>query len=95
MPTFDEMSLVYDNSIDWETRLLREMPLLLESIPDVPAPRVLDIACGSGHHAAALATYGCRVVGVDVSQAMLESAIGELIQEVRFTLAVSNKVQFH
>lgn len=74
MPTFDEMSLVYDNAIDWEVRLLREMPFLLESIPDVPAPRVLDMACGSGHHATALASYGCRVVGVDVSQSMLDVA---------------------
>jgi 2-polyprenyl-3-methyl-5-hydroxy-6-metoxy-1,4-benzoquinol methylase len=72
--TFDEMSLVYDNAIDWEARLLHEMPFLLESIPDVPNPRVLDMACGSGHHATALASYGCRVVGIDVSQAMLDVA---------------------
>lgn len=40
----------------------------------VPGGRVLDVGCGTGLVAAALAARGCPVVGVDVSEAMLERA---------------------
>jgi 2-polyprenyl-3-methyl-5-hydroxy-6-metoxy-1,4-benzoquinol methylase len=35
---------------------------------------VLDVACGTGLHAIILARMGVRVVGTDISQAMLEKA---------------------
>lgn len=36
--------------------------------------RVLDVACGAGRHARALARRGLRVTGVDLSEALLEVA---------------------
>src|SRR5438309_9900878 len=36
--------------------------------------RILDLACGPGRHAAELARWGGRVVGVDLSRAMLRRA---------------------
>jgi ubiquinone/menaquinone biosynthesis C-methylase UbiE len=36
--------------------------------------RVLDLGCGPGHTALAFAARGCRVVGVDLSEAMLAKA---------------------
>lgn len=35
---------------------------------------VLDIACGAGRHAAAMAEIGAKVVGIDLSRAMLSEA---------------------
>lgn len=39
-----------------------------------PGERVLDLGCGTGEHAAALAAQGVDVVGVDASASMLEIA---------------------
>jgi len=39
-----------------------------------PGDRVLDLACGTGGHALALARRGLRVTGVDLDQAMIDRA---------------------
>jgi SAM-dependent methyltransferase len=39
--------------------------------------RALDLACGTGEAALAFAAYGCEVVGVDQSDAMLQIARGK------------------
>jgi SAM-dependent methyltransferase len=44
-----------------------EIDFLVRSTGLRPGHRVLDICCGSGRHALALARRGCRVTGVDVS----------------------------
>jgi SAM-dependent methyltransferase len=41
----------------------------------VPGQRVLDVGCGPGRHAHALARRGIEVVGVDVSRRFVELAI--------------------
>ena len=40
----------------------------------VPGARVLDVPCGHGRLALALAARGCRVTGVDISEELLEAA---------------------
>jgi SAM-dependent methyltransferase len=47
---------------------------LLELLGDVRGRRVLDVPCGEGRVARALARDGARVVGVDISAALLERA---------------------
>ncbi|MHA1137880.1 MAG: class I SAM-dependent methyltransferase [Candidatus Thorarchaeota archaeon] len=74
MSSFDDISIAYDNTIDWESRLKREMPFILSLIENVECARVLDIACGSGRHSIALATYGAEVIGVDHSKNMIQAA---------------------
>ena len=74
MSSFDDISLAYDNTIDWDSRLKREMPFILSFIESVENPRVLDLACGSGRHSIALASYGAEVVGVDYSKNMIQAA---------------------
>ncbi len=74
MSTFDELAIVYDNSIDWDSRLKRELPFLLDSLPSSGERRVLDMACGSGRHSVALALEGAHVVGFDSSPKMIASA---------------------
>jgi SAM-dependent methyltransferase len=48
---------------------------LLDLVGDVGGKRVLDIACGQGRVARALARRGADVVGVDVSGVMLDEAL--------------------
>lgn len=74
MNSFDEITLVYDNTIDWKSRLDREMPLLLSLLEDKRNPRVLDMACGTGRHSVALASHGIDVMGFDSSEAMIKAA---------------------
>ena len=54
----------------WEVAALREMLGLAQS------DRILDLGCGWGRHAGALAAAGHAVVGVDVSPALLRMARG-------------------
>ncbi|MDH4212327.1 MAG: class I SAM-dependent methyltransferase [Candidatus Thorarchaeota archaeon] len=74
MNSFDEISLAYDNTIDWVARLNREIPFLVSLLNEPEKKRVLDIACGSGRHSVALAAQGAEVVGFDMSRTMIEAA---------------------
>ena len=74
MSSFDDISIAYDNTINWESRLKHEMPFILSFIENVESPKVLDIACGSGRHSVALASQGAEVIGVDYSKSMIKAA---------------------
>lgn len=50
------------------------IPLIMEKLHLRVADRVLDVACGGGRHARALARRGIRVTGVDLSEDLLEEA---------------------
>jgi ubiquinone/menaquinone biosynthesis C-methylase UbiE len=50
------------------------MPLLERRLRAHGARRVLDVACGTGQHAIALARAGFDAVGVDASDAMVARA---------------------
>jgi len=74
MSSFDDISIAYDNTIDWDSRLNREMPFLLPLIGKSTNPRVLDLACGSGRHSVQFAVRGAEVIGVDSSKSMIQAA---------------------
>jgi len=57
--------------------------VLLDLLAAQPGERILDIGCGTGHQAAALAAVGAQVVGVDADPAMLATA-REQHPDVRF-----------
>lgn len=71
---FFASALWYDISIDWESRLKRELPLLLSVFGDAAGQRILDAGCGPGHHVAALIQLGYSVTGLDASDEMLALA---------------------
>lgn len=47
---------------------------LERTLPIAPGARLLDVPCGNGRHAIALAKLGCRVTGVDLSAEFIEEA---------------------
>ena len=80
---------IYDNEIFYEGyRKLRdnkdnannlfEIPALLSLLPDIKGKSVLDLGCGFGEHCKLFVEKGAlAVVGVDISQKMLEVAKSE------------------
>ena len=74
IPLWDTLSADYDRFVDWEGRLAREMPFFERLFAERGVGRLLDVACGTGHHAIALAQRGYEVVGSDVSQGMISRA---------------------
>lgn len=67
----DWLSRHYDLIIDWEKRLAKEIPDLRELFKREKVNAVLDVGCGTGRHAIALAKEGFRVVGIDRSSRMI------------------------
>lgn len=68
---YDEFTRVFSFGLDrrWKAQLLAELaPFVGEHT------RALDLACGTGDLARALAERGARVVGIDASPRMIEAA---------------------
>ena len=58
--------------MDWPKRLANEAPFYRKLFADVQANRVLDAACGTGHHAEMFHSWGLSVEGADISPGMIE-----------------------
>jgi SAM-dependent methyltransferase len=71
---FDPDPATYDALIDWERRLAREAPFYRRLFEAVGARRVLDVACGTGRHAAMFHSWNLEVTGADVSPEMIDFA---------------------
>ncbi|MBS1262344.1 MAG: Glycine/sarcosine N-methyltransferase [Calditrichaeota bacterium] len=74
MSFYDELGDKYDLMIRWKTRLERETPFLQRLFGENRIKRVLDLACGTGHHARLFHNWGCDVIGYDASSGLLEIA---------------------
>jgi trans-aconitate methyltransferase len=73
----------YDSSFGFVTR---HGDALVEVLHPRPGERVLDLGCGTGHHAAVIASRGAAVVGMDLDDSMLAKARQEY-PGVRFVKA--------
>jgi ubiquinone/menaquinone biosynthesis C-methylase UbiE len=73
--TYGEYAEVYDRSgqLAFSLKMIRYLRTLLERHP-VEGRRLLELACGTGTVAVAMAADGWRVYGVDGSEAMLAEA---------------------
>jgi len=74
VPLYDDLGADYDRFVDWGSRLALELPAIEKVLGQAEARSLLDAACGTGRHAIALARRGYRVVGADLSAAMVERA---------------------
>jgi SAM-dependent methyltransferase len=68
----DYVALLRDTSPP--SRTSREVDFVVRTLGLPPGARILDVPCGYGRHAAALARRGFHVVGVDLSRAMIAEA---------------------
>lgn len=71
---FGSFQPYYEIMVDWERRIAHEAPLFQRVFQMVHARRVLDAACGTGHHACQFARWGLDVFGSDVSEKMVRRA---------------------
>lgn len=71
---YDRQTAIYEVMNDWPTRLSLELPFIRRALEQAHARTVLDVACGSGHHAIALAREGYIVRGTDISPEMIAQA---------------------
>jgi SAM-dependent methyltransferase len=74
VPLYDALAGDYDRFVNWEGRLAHELPFFDAHFEEQGVRRVLDAACGTGHHAIALARRGYQVTGTDLSAVMVERA---------------------
>ena len=82
MGLYQTFARVYDRFMNEQTDAFAPyvLQLLADFAVNVPA-RILDIGCGTGKTAIALAKNGYRVMGGDISNAMLEKAVQNARQE--------------
>ena len=71
---FDDLADVYEAMIDWPKRLAHEKPFYRRLFERLGARSVVDVACGTGRHAAMFHGWGLRVEGADLSPAMIDRA---------------------
>ncbi len=74
VPLYDALAADYDRFVNWEGRLSHELPFFTSLFEQHGVRRVLDAACGTGHHAIALAGEGYQVLGADLSVPMIVRA---------------------
>ncbi|MFH0882656.1 MAG: class I SAM-dependent methyltransferase [bacterium] len=77
MSLYDELGDKYDLMIRWKPRLEREAPFFQRLFSEIRAARILDLGCGTGHHAHLFRNWGLDVTGVDPSPVLLELARGK------------------
>jgi SAM-dependent methyltransferase len=88
IPLYDALSQDYDRFVNWDRRLAHELPFLEGRLKAAGGRRILDIACGTGRHAIALAERGYDLVATDVSAPMVQLA-------ERNAAAAGQSIPFH
>jgi SAM-dependent methyltransferase len=71
---FNHLTDIYEAMIDWPKRLAAEEPFYRHWFRQAGVKRVVDVACGTGHHAAMFHDWGLEVEAADISPAMIERA---------------------
>jgi len=71
---FDDLTDIYEAMIDWPKRLANDEPFFRRLFEQFGVKKMIDVACGTGRHAAMFHGWGLEVRGVDISTNMLERA---------------------
>jgi SAM-dependent methyltransferase len=72
----------------------QEVAFLVEALELTPGMRVLDVGCGPGRHAHALAARGIDVLGLDISQRFVDLATASAPPNARFMRADARTMTF-
>jgi SAM-dependent methyltransferase len=72
----------------------QEVGFLVDHLGLQPGMRVLDVGCGPGRHAHALAARGLEVVGVDISQRFVDLAARDAPPDASFVRADARALAF-
>jgi SAM-dependent methyltransferase len=72
----------------------QEVSFLVDHLGLEPGMRVLDVGCGPGRHARALAARGLEVIGVDISQRFVELAARDAPPGASFVRADARALAF-
>jgi SAM-dependent methyltransferase len=83
---YDLLSSDLDLMVSWEKRLKNETPFFKKLFEESRVKKILDLACGTGHHSIYFAKSGYEVTGVDKSEEMIRIARGNAkdIRGVKF-----------
>lgn len=83
---YDLLSSDFDLMVSWDKRLKNEAPFFQKLFEENRVKKILDLACGSGHHSIFFAKAGYQVTGVDLSEKMLQIARknSKGVSDVRF-----------
>ena len=71
---FDTDPNIYESLINWPKRLTNEGPFYRDLFDRVGAARIVDVACGMGHHATLFRSWGMYVEAADISPEMIRRA---------------------
>ena len=72
---FDDLTDIYEAMIDWPKRLANEGPFYRRWFERVGVQSVVDVACGTGRHAAMFHSWGMsEATGADISPNMIHRA---------------------
>jgi SAM-dependent methyltransferase len=75
-------------------RDLVNTPAFLAMLPPIEGLLCLDLGCGEGHNTRMLANRGARVVGVDISDSLIEAAIATCQQGICYALGNGEDLPF-
>jgi SAM-dependent methyltransferase len=71
---FNDLTDIYEAMIAWPKRLANEGPFYRRWFDRAGVRSVVDVACGTGRHAAMFHSWGLRVEAADISPRMIEHA---------------------
>jgi len=71
---FNDLTDIFESIIDWPKRLANEELFYRRLFERVGVKSVVDVACGTGHHAGMFHSWGLHVEGADISPNMIARA---------------------
>ena len=87
---FEYSPELYDLQVNWDARLSKERDFFIKLIKDRNVKSVLDIGCGTGHHAQLLSEFVRDVTAVDPSEEMIEYARKNVVSSKNIKLQIGS-----